>query len=177
MPSRRVPVDLNAGTYFLTLTVQRWYYLFDRHNRWPILADSIRYCREHKGLELNGYVFMLNHIHLIVTFRAGRGMPHQPRRDGASAPSPTFDPWPTVDWNRQVRRKRFGRGECPVRPMIERPSPKPAGVSKPDGVCPINRGGTGHSPRPERLIPGRPLIGTGRFGENVSDGANAPSGP
>ncbi|WP_295429828.1 transposase [uncultured Thiodictyon sp.] len=67
MPSRRVPVDLNAGTYFLTLTVQRWYYLFDRHNRWPILADSIRYCREHKGLELNGYVFMLNHIHLIVT--------------------------------------------------------------------------------------------------------------
>jgi hypothetical protein len=47
---------------------------------------------------------------------------------------------------------------------------------KPDGVCPINRGGTGHSPRPERLIRRRPLIETGRFGENVSDGANAPSG-
>jgi len=47
----------------------------------------------------------------------------------------------------------------------------------PDGVCPINRGGTGHSPRPERLICGRPLIGTRGFGENVSDGANAPSGP
>ncbi|WP_295433165.1 hypothetical protein [uncultured Thiodictyon sp.] len=56
MPSRRVPVDLNAGTYFLTLTVQRWYYLFDRHHRRQILADSIRYCREHKGLELNDYV-------------------------------------------------------------------------------------------------------------------------
>lgn len=67
MPSRRVPQDLNAGTYFLTLTVQRWYYLFDRHNRWQILADSILYCQRHKGLELNGYVFMLNHIHLIVT--------------------------------------------------------------------------------------------------------------
>ena len=46
----------------------------------------------------------------------------RPRRDGAFAPSRTFDPSPTVDWNRQVRRKRFGRGECPVRPMIERPS-------------------------------------------------------
>ncbi|MDP1772528.1 MAG: hypothetical protein Q8L15_09620 [Methylobacter sp.] len=67
MPSRRVAADLNAGTYYLTLTVQRWYYLFDRYNRWQILADSILYCQDNKGLELNGYVFMLNHIHLIVT--------------------------------------------------------------------------------------------------------------
>jgi putative transposase len=67
MPSRRVSAELNAGTYYLTLTVQRWYYLFDRYNRWQILADSIRYCQDNKGLELNGYVFMLNHIHLIAT--------------------------------------------------------------------------------------------------------------
>ena len=67
MPSKRVASDLNAGTYFLTLTVQRWYYLFDRHNRWQILAESLLYCQENKGLELNGYVFMLNHIHLIAT--------------------------------------------------------------------------------------------------------------
>ena len=67
MPSRRVPLDLNSGTYFLTLTVQRWCYLFDRHHRWQILADSIAYCQDQKGLELNGYVFMLNHIHLLVT--------------------------------------------------------------------------------------------------------------
>jgi REP element-mobilizing transposase RayT len=67
MPSRRVATELNSGTYYLTLTIQRWYYLFDRYNRWQILADSLRYCQENKGLELNGYVFMLNHIHLIVT--------------------------------------------------------------------------------------------------------------
>lgn len=67
MPSRRVPIALNAGTYYLTLTVERWYYLFDRFNRWQLLADSLRYCQENKGLKLNGYVFMLNHIHLIVT--------------------------------------------------------------------------------------------------------------
>ena len=67
MPSRRVAADLNVGTYYLTLTIQRWYYLFDRYNRWQILAESLRYCQENKGLELNGYVFMLNHIHLIAT--------------------------------------------------------------------------------------------------------------
>ncbi|MDP3876376.1 MAG: hypothetical protein Q8Q50_05285 [Methylobacter sp.] len=67
MPSRRVAAELNAGTYYLTLTVQRWYYLFDRYNRWQIMSDSIQYCQDNKGLELNGYVFMLNHIHLIVT--------------------------------------------------------------------------------------------------------------
>ena len=67
MPSRRVAVDLNAGTYYLTLTIQRWYYLFDRRNRWQILAESLRYCQENNGLELNGFVFMLNYIHLIAT--------------------------------------------------------------------------------------------------------------
>lgn len=54
MPSLRVAADLNAGTYHLTLTIQRWYYLFDRHNRWQILCESLRYCQENKGLELNG---------------------------------------------------------------------------------------------------------------------------
>ncbi len=67
MPSRRVAAELNAGTYYFTLTVQRWYYLFDRYNHRQIMADSIRYCQDNKGLELNGYVFMLNPIHLIVT--------------------------------------------------------------------------------------------------------------
>jgi len=31
------------------------------------MSDSLRYCQYNKGLELNGYVFMLNHIRLIVT--------------------------------------------------------------------------------------------------------------
>jgi len=31
------------------------------------LAEPLRYCQEKKELELNSYVFMLNHIHLIAT--------------------------------------------------------------------------------------------------------------
>ena len=49
-------------------------------------------------------------------------------------------------------------------------------ASKPDGVYPINRRGTGHSPRPKRLFRRRPLVRADRSAENVPDGANAPSG-
>jgi len=51
MPSRRISAELNTDTYYLTLTVQRWYYLFDRFNCWQILADSLRYsiARKIKG--------------------------------------------------------------------------------------------------------------------------------
>lgn len=52
--------------YFITCTVQKWYYIFDRHNRFQILADSLMFCQRQKGLELFAYVFMLNHIHLLV---------------------------------------------------------------------------------------------------------------
>jgi REP element-mobilizing transposase RayT len=66
MPSLHVSKDLNSGVYFLTFTVKKWYYIFDRHDRWKIIADSLSYCREHKDLKLYGFVFMLNHIHFIV---------------------------------------------------------------------------------------------------------------
>jgi putative transposase len=48
------------------MTVKRWYYLFDRQYRWSVLARSLQYCRENKGLRIYGFVFMLNHIHLLV---------------------------------------------------------------------------------------------------------------
>ncbi len=66
MPSVRVPKELKEEIYFLTITVHRWYYLFDRHNRWNILIDSLKYCQSNKGLLIYNFVFMLNHIHLIV---------------------------------------------------------------------------------------------------------------
>ena len=66
MPSVRINKEQNHGTYFLTFTVNRWYYLFDRHNRWDILLGSLKYCQEHKQLKIYHWVFMLNHIHLMV---------------------------------------------------------------------------------------------------------------
>lgn len=66
MPSVRIPRELKEEIFFLTFTVHRWYYLFDRHNRWDILIDSLKYCQANKGLKIYHFVFMLNHMHLIV---------------------------------------------------------------------------------------------------------------
>jgi putative transposase len=66
MPSVRINKELKEGMYYLTFTVKRWYYLFDRHDRWDILLDSLRYCQKEKGLNIYNWVFMLNHIHLIA---------------------------------------------------------------------------------------------------------------
>ena len=67
MPSSRISKDYTSATYFLTLTIKNWYYIFDRHNRFQILADSLIYCQKHKHLKIHAYVFMLNYIHLIVS--------------------------------------------------------------------------------------------------------------
>jgi REP element-mobilizing transposase RayT len=66
MPSIRIDKETNAALYYLTFTVKDWYYIFDRYNRFVILSESLKYCQENKGLIVYAYVFMLNHIHLIV---------------------------------------------------------------------------------------------------------------
>jgi len=38
----------------------------DQYNRWQIIADCIKFCQKNKGLEVYAYVFMLNHLHLII---------------------------------------------------------------------------------------------------------------
>jgi len=66
MPSIRIKQELNEGTYFLTFTVKNWYYILDRHYRWNIIANSLKYFQKNKGLKLYGFVFMINHLHLIT---------------------------------------------------------------------------------------------------------------
>ena len=51
--------------YYTTTTVVGWIDVFTRSKYIEILYDSIRYCQEHKGLEVFGYVIMPNHFHLI----------------------------------------------------------------------------------------------------------------
>ena len=66
MPSNRIKNELCEHIYFVTLTVKNWYYIFDRHNRWNILADSLNFCIKKKGLSIFAYVFMMNHIHFVA---------------------------------------------------------------------------------------------------------------
>lgn len=67
MPSIRISHELKDQIYFFTCTVKKWYYLFDRHDRFQILEDSFVFCQKHKGLKVYAYVFMLNHLHCIAS--------------------------------------------------------------------------------------------------------------
>ncbi len=62
--------DQNA-THFLTFTVCGWIDLFTRKAYKDILIDSLKYCQQKKGLVLNAYVIMPNHVHLIASAKEG----------------------------------------------------------------------------------------------------------
>lgn len=63
-------VDPHA-TYFLTFTIVGWVDLFTRKECRDIIIQSLKYCQENKGLNLNAYVIMPSHIHLIVSAKEG----------------------------------------------------------------------------------------------------------
>lgn len=64
-------IDHPAETYFLTLTVVDWIDIFSRKIYRDILLDSLKYCRENKGLKIWGYAVMTNHMHGIFSAKNG----------------------------------------------------------------------------------------------------------
>ena len=92
MPIRQIPQDAASALHFVTLTAWRWYYAFDRHDRWQILANSLRFLQERRGLKIFGFVFMLNHLHLIV------------RAPDAAACIRDFKPHPALSIRESIRR-------------------------------------------------------------------------
>ena len=55
-----------GAVYFLTFTVHQWADVFTRSIYIDEVLMNLRYCQEHKGLEIFAWVVMTNHIHLIV---------------------------------------------------------------------------------------------------------------
>jgi REP-associated tyrosine transposase len=56
--------DQNA-IYFLTFTVIDWIDVFTRKEYKVVIADSLNYCIENKGLEVYAWCLMSNHLHLV----------------------------------------------------------------------------------------------------------------
>ncbi|MCW3786368.1 REP-associated tyrosine transposase [Plebeiibacterium sediminum] len=52
--------------YFVTLQIVNWIDLFSRLDYRNIVIDNLKYCQKEKGLVINAYVIMSNHIHLII---------------------------------------------------------------------------------------------------------------
>jgi putative transposase len=57
----------NDGIYFITMTVIDWVDVFTRPVYKDIIINSLKYCCQHKGLDLYAYVIMSNHVHLIAS--------------------------------------------------------------------------------------------------------------
>ncbi len=62
------------GYYFLTLTIVQWIDLFTRRHYRDIIVDSLNHCVREKGLKLNAWVIMSNHIHLVGRVDTESGM-------------------------------------------------------------------------------------------------------
>ena len=69
MPSLRISHENENETHFLTITVIEWIDIFTKPEYFQIIIDSLKFCRENKGLLLYEYVIMTNHLHLIARAR------------------------------------------------------------------------------------------------------------
>jgi REP element-mobilizing transposase RayT len=55
-----------TAAHFLTFTVVDWVDVFTRPRYCDIIIESLKYCRENKGLKIWGYTIMSNHMHSIL---------------------------------------------------------------------------------------------------------------
>ncbi|MFO7889757.1 MAG: transposase [bacterium] len=53
--------------YYSTVSITAWLPIFQDECYFKIIIDSFKYCQEHKGLYLLGYVIMPTHLHLITS--------------------------------------------------------------------------------------------------------------
>jgi len=61
-----VPGKDNENLYFISYAVVYWIDVFVRKEYREVVIDSWKYCQQHKGLEIYGWVIMPSHVHLII---------------------------------------------------------------------------------------------------------------
>ena len=67
MSSENYRIEKQDGVYFLTFTVTDWVDVFTQLHYKNIIAESLAYCRDHKGLRLYAWCLMSNHLHLVCS--------------------------------------------------------------------------------------------------------------
>jgi REP element-mobilizing transposase RayT len=58
--------------HFMTFTVVDWVDIFTRKVYRDLILDSFNYCRKEKGMILQSYVIMSNHIHVVMGSKDGK---------------------------------------------------------------------------------------------------------
>lgn len=62
---------INEGkAHFVTMTVVDWIDVFTRKNHKMAMINSLKYCQQHKGLEIFAWCLMPSHLHLIIRAEA-----------------------------------------------------------------------------------------------------------
>ncbi len=69
--STKYKVRDNDKAHFVTITTVGWVDVFTRLNHKTTLIDSLRYCKEKKGLEIYAYVLMPSHLHMLCRAKEG----------------------------------------------------------------------------------------------------------
>jgi REP-associated tyrosine transposase len=77
--SRKYKFHNPSSAYFVSFATVNWVDVFTRETYFKVLANSISYCREYKGMELFAFRFMPSHVHLL--FRSDRDDPSGLLRD------------------------------------------------------------------------------------------------
>lgn len=73
--SERYKVTESHKPHFITSTVVGWVDALSRPEYKDIVVESLKYCRERKGLLIHAWVLMSNHIHMIVSTKPGTELP------------------------------------------------------------------------------------------------------
>lgn len=64
--SRKYKIHNDTQVYFVTFTIVNWIDVFIRDDYREIVVNSIKYCQQHKGLEVYAWCIMTSHVHLII---------------------------------------------------------------------------------------------------------------
>lgn len=73
--SRKYKFHNPDGVYFVSFATMAWVDVFIRNEYKNLLVENLKYCQEHKGLELFAWCIMTNHLHLVIRAKEGADLP------------------------------------------------------------------------------------------------------
>jgi REP element-mobilizing transposase RayT len=69
--STKYKFNNGEGIYFVSFAVVGWIDIFTRQAYRDIFLESLIFCRKEKGLNIHAWIIMSNHVHLIISSKAG----------------------------------------------------------------------------------------------------------
>jgi REP element-mobilizing transposase RayT len=70
--SRKYKFGDSDKLYFISFAVVNWIDVFVRKEYKDILIEGWKYCQQHKGLEIYGWIIMPSHVHMIISSKENK---------------------------------------------------------------------------------------------------------